>query len=132
METVNESIPKKYPGSKLPRDENGDILPGPGRPKGSIDKAKVNARRAIADFVDDNAERLTGWLDKIAEKDPKAAFDSFMSVVEYHIPKLSRTDNTNTNIGIVQIVMEAAKQYHIANTPQVIDSQPSSLPSPDE
>lgn len=28
----------------------------------------------------------------MAEDNPKAAFDSFMSVVEYHIPKLARTE----------------------------------------
>lgn len=72
--------------------------PAVGRPKGVPNRGVVNAREAIAMFVDDNSVRLTGWLDRIAEDNPKAAFDAFMSVVEYHIPKLSRTENTNTNI----------------------------------
>ena len=63
-----------------------------GRTPGVPNKATKNARLAIAAFVDDNAERLTQWLDRIAEDDPKGAFQCFMDVVEYHIPKLSRTE----------------------------------------
>ncbi len=62
-----------------------------GRPKGTSNKATDAARHAIALFVDENAHRLQEWLDKIAEKDPQKAFDSFQSVIEYHIPKLART-----------------------------------------
>ncbi len=68
--------------------------PGPGRPKGAPNKATLKAREAIAAFVDDNAHRLEEWLDRIAEKDPKQAFDCFQSVIEYHIPKLARTEMT--------------------------------------
>ena len=52
------------------------------------------ARKAIAAFVDDNAERLQGWLDEIAADDklgPHAAFRCMMDVMEYHVPKLART-----------------------------------------
>lgn len=85
---------------------------GPGRPKGSVNKATADARQAIAQFVDGNAHRLTEWLDqvargvKITEEDaegnqtekyvvapnPAKAFDMFQSVVEYHVPKLARTE----------------------------------------
>lgn len=93
--------------------------PGRGRPPGAVNKATANARAAIADFVDGNVERLNGWLDAIAngEKktevilvgdkeeirethewarrpDPLAAFNAYMSVIEYHIPKLARIDST--------------------------------------
>lgn len=64
-----------------------------GRPKGIPNAATTNARMAIASFVEGNVDRLTSWLDQIAENNPKAAFDAFMSVVEYHIPKLARTEN---------------------------------------
>jgi hypothetical protein len=85
---------------------------GPGRPPGTPNKATADARQAIAQFVDGNAHRLTEWLDKVADgvkvtkKDdagndyeefvvppnPAKAFDMFQSVVEYHIPKLARTE----------------------------------------
>lgn len=76
---------------------------GGGRPKGVPNKATTMAREAIATFVDGNADRLTGWLDRIADNDPKDAFNAFMSVVEYHIPKLQRSELTGKdggNIGI--------------------------------
>lgn len=73
-----------------------------GRPVGSVNKSTSQAREAIAAFVDDNAHRLTEWLDRIAEKDPKDAFNCFQSVVEYHIPKLARTEMTGLNGGAIK------------------------------
>jgi len=83
---------------------------GAGRPAGSPNKATNEARQAIASFVDGNAHRLTGWLDKVADgvknyegdgyivpPNPAKAFDMFQSVVEYHIPKLARTELTGNN-----------------------------------
>lgn len=63
-----------------------------GRKKGVPNKATTNAREAIAGFVEGNTERLNGWLDDIAAESPKDAFTCFMSVIEYHIPKLQRTE----------------------------------------
>lgn len=76
-----------------------------GRTRGVPNKATQSAREAIALFVDGSAWRLKEWLDKVADgvstKDgkgykvdpnPQKAFELFMSVVEYHIPKLQRTD----------------------------------------
>lgn len=82
--------PTKKPVSPI----NGQPVPdpGPGRPKGMPNKATKQAREAIAMFVEGNADRLTGWLDKVAEKKPEEAFKLFMSVVEYHIPKLARQE----------------------------------------
>lgn len=65
-----------------------------GRPAGVPNKATAKAREAIAQFVDGNADRLSKWLDQIAEESPKDAFNCFMSVVEYNIPKLARTEHT--------------------------------------
>lgn len=75
-----------------------------GRPKGAPNKATADARRAIATFVDDNADRLQGWLNQIADgvkheetgefivsPNPEKAFNLFQSVIEYHVPKLART-----------------------------------------
>lgn len=75
-----------------------------GRAPGTPNKATKQARDAIALFVDGNAHRLTGWLDEVAHgvkgpdgeyvtpPNPAKAFDMFQSVVEYHIPKLARTE----------------------------------------
>lgn len=64
-----------------------------GRVAGVANKATSDAREAISAFVDGNSDKLNGWLDRIAENDPDAAFRAFMSVVEYHIPKLARQEH---------------------------------------
>ena len=80
-----------------------------GRSKGTPNKATQEARKAIAEFVDGNAHRLTEWLDAVAQgvlvedpdtgeqryivpPNPAKAFDMFQSVVEYHVPKLARQE----------------------------------------
>lgn len=66
---------------------------GPGRPKGLPNKSTANAREAITRFVDGNADRLQEWLDQIAVQDgPQAAFKCFSDLLEYHIPKLARSE----------------------------------------
>ena len=82
-----------------------------GRPAGTPNKATQDARQAIALFVDGNAHRLTGWLDEVANGDvthdtkpnPAKAFELFQSVVEYHIPKLARTEVTGKDGGPVVV-----------------------------
>ena len=56
-------------------------------------KASLAAREAIARFVEGNTERLQEWLDQIAEQDgPRAAFQCFVSLIEFHVPKLARRE----------------------------------------
>lgn len=65
-----------------------------GRPKGP-DKATKNAREAIARLVDDNTELMQEWLEEIKKTEgPLAAWKCMTDVIEYHIPKLSRTEMT--------------------------------------
>ena len=88
---------------------------GQGRPKGVPNKATAAAREAIGMFVDNNAPRLQGWLDQIAngkkdedtgewvvQPNPEKAFQLFQSVVEYHVPKLARTEMTGKDGGPVE------------------------------
>lgn len=81
---------------------------GGGRPAGSPNKATSQAREAISAFVDGNADRLVGWLDQIALNDPRDAFNAFMSVVEYHIPKLARIENKMS--GEVNVISNILKE----------------------
>ena len=80
---------------------------GKGRKPGVPNKATHTAREAIARFVDSNAPRLQQWLDEVASglhdattgktilpPNPQKAFELFQSVVEYHVPKLARTELT--------------------------------------
>jgi hypothetical protein len=71
---------------------------GGGSRKGIPNKATAQAREAIARFVDGNADRLQGWLDEIAEeKGAQAAFECFSTLLEYHVPKLARTEMTGAD-----------------------------------
>lgn len=77
-----------------------------GNPSGQKDRRKTKAQIAITHFVDDNAERLQSWLDKIAETEPKEAFKAFTSVVEFALPKLARTELTGDEDAPLRTVSE--------------------------
>ena len=82
-----------------------------GRSAGTPNKVTAQAREAIAMFVDGNAHRLTEWLDQVAngnedtKPNPAKAFELFQSVVEYHVPKLARTEITGKDEGPVEMVV---------------------------
>ena len=77
-----------------------------GRQAGTPNKATAAAREAIARFVDGNADRLQGWLDEIhAEKGAEAAFGCFTSLLEYHVPKLQRSEVTGKDGEAQQFVI---------------------------
>jgi hypothetical protein len=90
-----------------------------GNRKGKPNRATRDAREAIARFVDRNAPKLQRWLDAVSDglrepdlpgppdengnptvirgkwivtPDPERAFVLFQSVIEYHVPKLSRRE----------------------------------------
>ena len=75
---------------------------GQGRKKGVPNKATKEAREAIAKFVDANAGRMQVWLDAVAKDDPEKAFQLLNSVIEYHVPKLARTEVEHSGKVIVQ------------------------------
>ena len=80
-----------------------------GRPKGSPNRATADVRAAIATFAEGNAHKLQEWLDSVAEgsggnrPDPAKAADLYLRAIEYHIPKLARTEVTGNNGGPVEI-----------------------------
>ena len=80
-----------------------------GNPGGQNSPRTNRARMAIANFVDQNADKLQVWLDDIALKDgSKAAFQCFIDVVEYNIPKLARTELTGKDGGSLFDTMDDA------------------------
>jgi hypothetical protein len=98
-----------------------------GRPPGHPNKATRAAREAIAAFVDDNADRMQEWLDAVANgvprcdaegnqrydddgeplwlvpPNPEKAYNMLRDVVEYHVPKLARSEMTGAGGGPIGI-----------------------------
>lgn len=78
---------------------------GLGRPVGVPNKSTSMAREAIARFVEGNAHKMEEWLTAVAEgkqdektkkwlvsPNPEKAFGMLQTVMEYHVPKLARTE----------------------------------------
>jgi len=75
---------------------------GAGRKKGEPNKVTTEARQVIVSFLDANLPRLQEWLDRIAkdpEQGPAVAFKLVTDLIEYSVPKLSRSEITGANGG---------------------------------
>lgn len=73
--------------------------PGPGRPKGSQNKATAAARESFAALVEANLPKLQEALDAVYEKDKAKFVDLFLGLAEYVLPKLARTETTLSGDG---------------------------------
>jgi hypothetical protein len=81
-----------------------DNLNRAGRKPGVPNKSTTAAREAIAKFVDGNAHKMQEWLQSVADgiqndegkyvvaPNPEKAFGMLQTVMEYHVPKLARTE----------------------------------------
>lgn len=78
---------------------------GQGRKKGVPNKVTADARIAIAAFVNNNADRMQDWLDKVAVESPEKAFNMLKDVIEYHVPKLARTEITGKDGTALTLVL---------------------------
>lgn len=65
-----------------------------GRPVGVQNKATRDIKEAYRLLIEKNLDNLTGWLEKIAEKDPEKAIRIINDLSEYVIPKLARQEFT--------------------------------------
>ena len=76
---------------------------GKGRPPGSLNKSTSAVREAIARMADENADNFVGWLNQVASTNPEKACDIYLKAIEYHIPKLARTEVTGAENGPLTI-----------------------------
>ena len=85
--------------NKLLEDGERKLPPaaGMGRAKGVPNKSTAAVREAIAKMAELNAPRFAMWLDEVAQKSPEKACDIYLRAIEYHIPKLARTEVTGTD-----------------------------------
>lgn len=86
--------------------------PGAGRKKGSQNKLTRNARQAIGLLLDGQSHKLPKWLDAVRKNDgPRAAMDCYTKLLEFHVPKLARTEiQGNLTVGLEHLLLEAAKK----------------------
>ena len=66
-----------------------------GRKKGVTNKVTSDVRFAVGEIVKNNADKVQGWLNRVGKTDPAKALDCYTKLLEYHIPKLQRTDLTS-------------------------------------
>lgn len=65
---------------------------GKGRPKGAKNRVTRDVRAAIAELLQANVHKVPTWLDAVAKKNPARALELLIRLLEYHIPKLARSE----------------------------------------
>lgn len=90
--------------------------PHPVSRKGRPNKATQDVRAAIAAFAEGNAGNLAKWIARVAEgtkeraPDPAKAAELYLKAIEYHIPKLGRTELTGKDEGPIKVVLSGADE----------------------
>lgn len=80
-----------------------------GRKRGTVNHTTRQVREVIAAFAEANAEKMHQKLNQI--EDPKDWLDCYLRAIEYHIPKLGRTEVTGEGGGPVEFVIrDVAKE----------------------
>ena len=85
---------------------------GKGRPKGVPNKVKRGVREMIAKVAEENAQSFEDWLHDIAvgastgKPDPAKAAELYLKAIEYHIPKLARTEVAGDKDQPMQMVVK--------------------------
>ncbi len=83
-----------------PMANSGSFRKGEKRPnqgKRGPNKATLEVREAIGKLAQANVEKVQGWLDRIGKEDPDKALSLFLQMIEYHIPKLARSEHTGAD-----------------------------------
>lgn len=75
----------------------GGGKPGPGRKKGVPNTVTYSARGLFIQLVEMKLADASGWLDRVAKKDPGYAFELLLRASEFVLPKLVRQENTGAN-----------------------------------
>lgn len=63
-----------------------------GRPAGAINRSTEQMKLTIARAVNNTLDTITKDLEEIKKKDPEKAIELALKLMEYTLPKLSRTE----------------------------------------
>ena len=63
-----------------------------GRPRGAVNRSTEMMKVTIARAVDNTLNTLSADLDKIRKNDPERAIELALKLMEFTLPKLSRTE----------------------------------------
>jgi len=63
-----------------------------GRPPGAVNRSTEQMKLTIARAVNNTLDTITKDLEEIKKKDPEKAIDLALKLMEYTLPKLSRTE----------------------------------------
>lgn len=84
-----------------------------GRKAGTPNKVTADVRAAVAGIAERKADAVEGWLERVAKRNPGKALDLYLRLIEYHIPKLARTElGGKVNVGgrVILIPAKSASQ----------------------
>ena len=56
----------------------------------NLKHARKFSKKIMDYLIDNNIDQMSDWLGRMAEDDPKAAFQCMLSLMEFHMPKMSR------------------------------------------
>jgi hypothetical protein len=79
------------------------IKTGGGSRQGKPNKCTQDVREAIALIAQRNVGNFEIWLGQVATEDPGKAAELFLKAIEYHIPKLARSEITGKDGADIKI-----------------------------
>lgn len=91
------------------------LPPGPGRPKGSVNRITREFRQTVRALLEDNADNVALWLAEVAngsrgrQPDPAKALDLLVRLAEFAAPKLGRIEHTGAGGGpLAQVTLDTS------------------------
>lgn len=64
-------------------------------------------RATIALVAERKVLELETWLNRVAIKDPQKAMDLYLKMIEYHVPRLQRTEVTGLDGAALSVELSA-------------------------
>jgi hypothetical protein len=75
----------------------GQVTNPTGRKKGSENKVTKDQRERAALIIDNNIDKMQGWIDEVAAENPERAYKMVLDMFEFSLPKLKAVDHNFGN-----------------------------------